>query len=73
MGGERTTFPELMLFVAVSEQAIVALDELEPPANRDLLASMSRARDLAMAELELRRHLQGGTGPPTRADGPRPM
>jgi hypothetical protein len=60
MSAEQPAFPELVLLVAVCEQAILALERLEPPPDPDLLPSLRRARELVTTELRLRPREQSG-------------
>jgi hypothetical protein len=51
MSGEAEAVAALTLLVAVCEQALVRVEELDPPADPALLDAAERLRDIASAEL----------------------
>jgi hypothetical protein len=51
MAGEGDAVRALTLLVAVCEQAVVALEGVDPPADGRLLEAAERLRELAGAEL----------------------
>jgi hypothetical protein len=55
MGSEQRSFRVLTLLLAITEQALGELAELDPPADAELVAQLERSRDMIQVELAMGR------------------
>jgi hypothetical protein len=55
VAGEAEAVRALTVLVAVCEQAIAALEVLDPPLDRNLIEYTERVRDLSMVEINFGR------------------